>query len=59
VAGLTCEVNPIKTVDFPTPAKRPAYSVLDTSRIEKDLDIKIPHWETALQACYDQIMKAS
>ena len=30
-----------------------------TSRIEKDLDIKIPHWETALQACYDQIMKAS
>lgn len=58
-AGLTCDVHPIKTVDFPTPAKRPAYSVLDTSRIEKDLDIKIPHWETALQACYNQIMKAS
>jgi dTDP-4-dehydrorhamnose reductase len=59
VAGLTCEVNPTKTIDFPTPAKRPAYSVLDTSRIEKELDIKIPHWETALKACYDQIMNAS
>ena len=59
VAGLTCEVNPIKTVDFPTPAKRPAYSVLDTSRIEKEISLQIPHWETALQACYDQIMKAS
>lgn len=59
VAGLTCEVNPIKTIDFPTPAKRPAYSVLDTSRIEKELGIQIPNWETALQACYDQIMKAS
>ena len=59
VAGLTCEVNPIKTVDFPTPAKRPAYSVLDTSRIEKEIGLQIPHWETALQACYDQIMKAS
>jgi dTDP-4-dehydrorhamnose reductase len=59
VAGLSCYVKAIKTVDFPTPAKRPAYSVLDTSRIEKELNIEIPHWETALQTCYDQIMNAS
>ncbi len=57
-AGLTCDVNPIQTADFPTPAKRPAYSVLDTSKIEKDLDIQIPHWETALQSCYNEIIKA-
>jgi dTDP-4-dehydrorhamnose reductase len=57
-AGLTCEVNPIQTADFPTPAKRPAYSVLDTSKIEKDLGIQIPHWETALQSCYNEIIKA-
>jgi len=57
-ADLTCEVNPIQTADFPTPAKRPAYSVLDTSKIERDLGIEIPHWETALQACYQKIMKA-
>jgi dTDP-4-dehydrorhamnose reductase len=57
-AGLTCDVHPIQTADFPTPAKRPAYSVLETSKIEKDLEIEIPHWETALQACYQQIIKA-
>lgn len=58
VAGLTCEVNPIQTADFPTPAKRPAYSVLDTTKIEQDLGIQIPHWESALQACYNVIIKA-
>ena len=57
-AGLTCDVNPIQTADFPTPAKRPAYSVLDTSKIEKDLGIQIPNWETALQSCYNEIIKA-
>jgi dTDP-4-dehydrorhamnose reductase len=57
-AGLTCDVNPIQTSDFPTPAKRPAYSVLDTSKIEKDLGIQIPHWETALQSCYNELIKA-
>lgn len=57
-AGLTCEVNPIQTADFPTPAKRPAYSVLDTSKIEKDLGIQIPNWGTALQSCYNEIIKA-
>ncbi len=58
-AGLTCEVNPIQTADFPTPAKRPSYSVLDTNKIEKDLGIQIPHWETALQICYQELIKAS
>ncbi len=57
-AGLTCEVNPIQTADFPTPAKRPAYSVLDTTKIEQDLGIQIPYWESALQACYNVIIKA-
>ena len=57
-AGLTCDVHPIQTEDFPTPAKRPAYSVLDTSKIEQDLGIQIPNWENALQACYQQIIKA-
>ena len=58
-AGLTCELNPIQTADFPTPAKRPSYSVLDTNKIEKDLGIQIPHWETALQICYQELIKAS
>jgi dTDP-4-dehydrorhamnose reductase len=55
IAGLTCEVQPIETKDFPTPAKRPAYSVLDTSTIEQDLAIDIRHWEDALESCIKEI----
>ena len=57
IAGLTCEVQPIETKDFPTPAKRPAYSVLDTSKIEHDLAIDIRHWEEALKDCMNHLSK--
>ncbi len=39
---------PITTAEFPTPAKRPAYSVLDGSKIQNDLGIVLPHWEDSL-----------
>ena len=55
IAGLTCALNPIETKDFPTPAKRPAYSVLDTSNIEQALSLSIPHWEDALASCMKEI----
>ena len=55
IAGLGCALNPIETKDFPTPAKRPAYSVLDTSKIEEALSIAIPHWEDALISCMKEI----
>ena len=55
IAGLSCDLQPIETKDFPTPAKRPAYSVLDTSKIEEDLAIDIRHWEDALKDCIDHI----
>ena len=55
IAGLSCDLQPIETKDFPTPAKRPAYSVLDTSTIEQDLAIDIPHWEAALESCIKEI----
>ena len=55
IAGLSCDLQPIETKDFPTPAKRPAYSVLDTSKIEQDLAIDIRHWEAALVDCMIEI----
>lgn len=55
IAGLDCALNPIETKDFPTPAKRPTYSVLDTSRIEEALSIDIPTWEDALASCMKEI----
>ena len=54
-AGLTCNLTAISTAQFPTPAKRPTYSVLDTQKIENDLGITIPNWETALKQCIDQL----
>lgn len=55
IAGLDCILNPIETKDFHTPAKRPAYSVLDTSNIEGALSLSIPHWEDALVSCIKEI----
>jgi dTDP-4-dehydrorhamnose reductase len=55
IAGLTCDLRPIETKDFPTPAKRPAYSVLDTSKIVHDIAIDIRHWEDALASCMIEI----
>ncbi len=55
LAGLECALTPINSDQFPTPAKRPAYSVLDTQKIEKALNLHIPHWELALSDCILQL----
>lgn len=55
IAGLSCALNPIDTEAFPTPAKRPKYSVLDTQKIQALLPSPIPNWETALQACIQEL----
>jgi len=54
-ANIECDLKAISTSQYPTPAKRPAYSVLDTKKIEQVLAIQIPHWETALKQCIDQL----
>lgn len=55
IVGVRCALKPIKTKDFPTPAKRPAYSVLDTSKIEQVLAMHIRHWEDALRDCIKEM----
>ena len=51
ISGSKCLVNPIPSIQYPTPAKRPAYSVLDTSKIQKNFNIQIPEWKDSLQKC--------
>ena len=46
-----CKINPISTSSYPTPAKRPLYSVLDTSKIKAILQIDIPDWRESLKKC--------
>ncbi|MFT3748032.1 MAG: dTDP-4-dehydrorhamnose reductase [Agriterribacter sp.] len=46
-----CEVNPIPTSSYPTPAKRPVFSVLDSSKIETIYGIDIPFWKDSLDDC--------
>jgi dTDP-4-dehydrorhamnose reductase len=50
---ITCNVKPIETKDYPTPAKRPHYSLLNKAKIKKTFDITIPYWKDSLQDCLD------
>ena len=49
--GSNCRINPIPTSQYPTPAKRPAYSVLDKSKIQKAFGIELKDWKESLSAC--------
>lgn len=52
IAGIgNCPIKPISTVDYPTPAQRPNYSVLDKSRYRATYSTPIPHWEESLARC--------
>lgn len=53
--NLPCHVKPISTEEYPTPAARPAYSVLNKSRIKEELDLTIPYWRDSLRVCIERI----
>ena len=50
-AGLTCHVNPVLTKDYQSAAQRPAYSVMDKSKIKDNYNLSIPHWRASLTKC--------
>lgn len=53
--NLSCKVNPIKTSEYKTLAERPAYSVLDKTKIKSVFKIEIPHWFTSLKVCLKEL----
>jgi dTDP-4-dehydrorhamnose reductase len=52
--GHTCRVEPCRTDEFPSPAQRPQYSVLDKSKVKKTFGVEVPHWRESLQLLIDQ-----
>lgn len=58
LAGISgCKISPIHTEDYPVPAARPHYSVLDKSKIKKTFGIEIPYWVDSLRECVDILLK--
>ena len=56
IAGITtCHVRPLHTSEYPTPAKRPHYSVLDKTKIKQTYNIEVPYWEASLAECIAQL----
>lgn len=51
LTGSNCNINPIKTFQYPTPAKRPAYAVLDKTKIQEVFGIKLINWKESLASC--------
>jgi dTDP-4-dehydrorhamnose reductase len=56
--GATCVVRPISSAEYPTPARRPAYSVMDTSLIRTVYGLGLSAWRTSLDHCLSRIMGA-
>lgn len=56
--GSQCKVNPISSSDFPTPALRPKYSLLNTNKIQQTYNISIPYWRDSLKNMLHKLMKS-
>ena len=52
---VNCQVKPIETIEYPTPAKRPHYSVMNKRKIKNAFELTIPHWTESLSDCLTQL----
>lgn len=59
LVNSNCKIKPIPTSSYPTPANRPLYSVLDTSKIKKLLQLEIPSWQQSLKKCLEKLIPGS
>ena len=55
LAHLGCIAEPIETKDYPLPAPRPHYSVLNKQKIRSTFGLAIPHWQDSLEKCIEQM----
>lgn len=57
ISGLNCKVNHITTADYPTPAKRPEYSIMSKAKFAKTFGMNIPEWESSLERVIEMLEK--
>lgn len=54
-----CKISALTTEQFPTPAKRPKYSVLDKTKIQQTFSIKLKNWKESLKTCVEKLKTAT
>ena len=55
--NISCDIQPCHSDEFPSPVKRPAYSVLDKTKVKETFGIRIPYWTDSLRSCIHRICK--
>tara|TARA_R110002167_G_scaffold206691_18_gene410805 strand:- start:12158 stop:13021 length:864 start_codon:yes stop_codon:yes gene_type:complete len=55
LGDIACALFPILTVDYPTPAARPAFSVMDKSKVKAAMRLEIPYWRDSLKECLKKV----
>ncbi|MFT5706310.1 MAG: dTDP-4-dehydrorhamnose reductase [Oceanospirillaceae bacterium] len=55
LSNIHCDVSPIETKDYPTPATRPHYSLLNKAKIKQTFKLSIPYWKDSLQHCLNKL----
>lgn len=57
LADIQCNISPIETKDYPTPAARPHYSLLNKTKIKHVYNLTIPYWKDSLQQCLYELQE--
>lgn len=57
VGNMGCDIQPCHSDEFPSPVKRPAFSVLDKTKIKDTFSLKVPYWTDSLNNCLNTILK--
>lgn len=55
LSGVECQINPITTDQYPTPASRPHYSLLNKTKIKNTFNLSIPYWRDSLKECLNTL----
>ena len=56
--NTTCDIQPCSSTEYPSPVRRPAYSVLDKTKIKQTFGVKVPYWTDSLRICINNLNKS-